>query len=313
MTSRETYYSELEQLYTRLDSDLPKSSGNPCGTCKACCTATVATRHQVTALELDYIEYRGTRVDAFRRFLARTEGIDTCPFYQNGCTVYKQRPVSCRLFGHYRSSDTAMPEVCVFRGQEHIFQVADYQNTVPEAEQLLNLSRAYWAHRVQRSPIPGSATGPQTQDAVGKALEQLAAGDIQSAFAHFRGDWEKNPFNLYAFSLVAEPAGRPDLACQALGHALQQAPASPDLWFRLGCVLFALNDRESSMEAFARTVEFYPEHGEAWGMLGMHHLLKSQHEEAIDCLEKAVLLRPHDQGLQRRLETTRQEAAQQKP
>lgn len=308
------YFHHLIELYSRLERELPKHEGNPCGDCAVCCTSDGLNQHNVTALELDYLEENvgSGKIDEFRTFLKRDGEIPICPYYQNGCTVYQFRPYSCRVFGHYRRADTQLPEVCVFRGQEHIFGVGEYRTTVPEGEELIELSRYYWAHRKQRPVIEDTAyQAAGLEDSLGKALECLSSGDVASALEEMEHEEANDPFTLYSKSLILEEAGRPDLACAVLEEALEQAPESPDLWHRLGCSLFALGDRDGSERAFKRVVQYHPGHGQAWGLLGMHHLIKSDFRGATDCLEKAVRLLPGNPVFVARLEQARQAAAMQ--
>lgn len=302
------YFRQLTDLYKRLEGELRPQPGNPCGDCHVCCTGDGLSQHNVTALELDYLEEHvgQERIDDFRRFLKRDGEISLCPYYEGGCTVYTARPYSCRVFGHYRRQDTKFPEVCVFRGQEHIFQVGQYREVVPESEELIELSRYYWAHRRQRDALEDSehqAAG--LEDHLGRALESLQAGDLAGALAEMDHEDSEDPFTLYSKSLILEEAGRPDLACTVLEKALAQAPESPDLWHRLGCSLFALGDRDASERAFHRVVEYHPEHGQAWGLLGMHKMLKGNFQSATECLEKAVDLLPGQQVFLTRLEQAR--------
>ena len=311
---RSKYFRQLADLYARLDGELPTFEGNACGDCYVCCTSDGLNQHKVTALELDYLEkHQGSeKIDEFRLFLKRDGEIPLCPYYRDGCTVYEHRPYSCRVFGHYRRNDTKLPEVCVFRGQEHIFGVGEYRDTVPEGEELIELSHYYWAHRVQRTMVEDTAyQAAGLEDPLGKALECLLGGDVASALEEMEHEEAADPFTLYSKSLILEEAGRPDLACSVLEQALEQAPESPDLWHRLGCSLFALGDREASERAFRRVVEYHPSHGQAWGLLGMHRLLKADFEKATDCLERAVELLPDNPVFSTRLQQAKAAWAQQ--
>ena len=305
---RARYFQELADLFARLDAELPTFEGNICGDCNVCCTSDGLNQHNVTALEVDYIEARvgPEKIDEFRTFLKRDGEVPLCPYYQGGCSIYEYRPYSCRVFGHYRRSDTKLPEVCVFRGQEHIFGVGEYRETVPEGEELIELSRYYWAHRVQRSKLEDTAyQAAGLEDALGKALDHLSSGDLASALEEMEQEEATDPFTLYSKSLILEEAGRPDLACTVLEQALEQAPEAPDLWHRLGCSLFALGDREASERAFRRVVEYHPGHGPAWGLLGMHRLLKADFRKAAECLERAVEILPDNPVFTARLAQAR--------
>lgn len=295
----------LSELYERLESELPEVEGNPCGDCNVCCTSDGLTHHNVTALELDYIELSvgPEKIETFRQFLKRDGEIPLCPYYDGGCTIYEVRPYSCRVFGHYRREDTSLPDVCIFRGQEHLFARGEYRDTVPEADDLIRLSRDYWAHRIQRPSTEDThyqAAG--LDDSLGRALDLLADGDVSGALSEMESESADDPFTLYSQSLMLEEAGRPDLACDVLERALDQAPESPDLWHRFGCSLFALGEQEESERAFRRAVRYHPGHGQAWGLLGMHRLMKGDLLEASSCLSEAARLLPGNQVFRARLE-----------
>lgn len=306
---RARYYEELSELYSKLEDQLPQQAGNPCGECHACCTSDGLNQHNVTSLELDYLEERvgSERIEEFRTFLKRDGEIPLCPYYAEGCSIYPYRPYSCRVFGHFRREDTGMPEVCVFRGQEKIFGVGEYRATVPQSGELTALTRRYWAHRVQRRDLEDvvyQAAG--LEDSLGQALDALSSGDVASALETMAAEDSNDPFTLYSKSLVLEEAGRPDLACELLQEALLQAPESPDLWHRLGCSLFALGHQDASERAFQNVVNHYPEHTQAWGLLGMHRMLNSDFQKAVEYLQRAVEIAPENAAFQARLEQARQ-------
>lgn len=305
---RVSYFKKLAELFQSLEAELPEQLGNPCGDCNVCCTSDGLTSHNVTAIELDFIECSvgPEKLDDFRLFLKRDGEIPLCPYYEGGCSIYEVRPFSCRVFGHYRRVDTFLPEVCVFRGQEHIFGVGEYQNTVPQSEELIFLSRAYWAHRIQRPSMETHYQAAGLEDSLGRALDLLSQGDASAALEEMEQESADDPFTLYSKSLMLEEAGRPDLAFELLQRALEQAPESPDLWHRLGCTLFALGDRQNSEAAFRRAVHYHPKHGQAWGLLGMHRFMSADFNEAAFCLQKAVDIFPDNPVFLSRLQQARE-------
>ncbi len=289
---REQLLHQLEALFENLESQLDSSEGNPCGSCQECCTTRGASVHHVQAIEFDLLETRvgPEKVEQFRAFAARRGHQEVCPYYHQGCTVYAHRPYACRVFGHYRRVDTPLPEVCVFRGQERIFGVEDYPREMPLLEELARLNRAYWAYRLPRPELahsekPGLAvtTPPPEQ--------------------------EETPYGFYCRSLAEEEAGRPDLACQAITRALEMAPESSDLWHRLGCILFALGERQAAEQALERTVALWAGHARAWAMLGMFALLSGRPAQAVERFERALALGYQDPIVERRLEEARSSLA----
>jgi tetratricopeptide (TPR) repeat protein len=307
-------FEQLEELYRKLQDALPAAKGNPCGRCRECCTGSGLTAHNVTGLELDHIAARvGTdRLDVFLSFLARDGQVDLCPYFDEqiwGCGIYAHRPYSCRVFGHYRSDSTALPSVCVFAGQETIFGQTGYYTTVPLAQELRDLVRAYWpfrAHPFELASAPAvswSAPLAHAGDALDRALLLMGQGKLQEALLEFEAaDLPSTPYVLYCLSLVFEGLGRFDDASAALRVAKDDAPECVPLWFRLGCNLFAAGRRSEAEEAFLRTLALDSEHALAEGFLGGYYLSLGRKSLAVEHLRKAYLLEPSMPSFARLLE-----------
>lgn len=313
--AREAFFQSLEELYSALQMALPTVEGNPCGRCRECCTGRGLTRHNVTPLELDYIAARGghERLSEFRRFLERDGQVELCPYFDEerwGCGIYAHRPYSCRVFGHYRSQSTALPEVCVFRGQEKIFQVRQYFEAVPLAAELRELVRAYWPHQQEHfttPSAPGDAPSPSGLEAEGDALDQalqlMSRGELQRALSVFEeSELPSTPFVLYCLSLAFEGLERHGDAVVALQVASAEAPECPPLWFRLACNLHACGRQEESEAAFRRTLELAPEHALAHGLLGGQLLTAGRLPEALASLRAALALAPERESFRRLLQ-----------
>lgn len=303
---RQDYFKKLESLYGELQQQLPKACGNPCGSCFHCCTTSELTEHRLTALELDFIEDRvgGERIGDFKKFLGREKGL-TCPFYDQGCTIYEVRPYSCRTFGHFRREDTPLPEVCVFRGQEEIFGVREAQQRLPLSEELTRMSRDYWAHRVQRSDNVSVYQAAGLQPDLASAFDLLDEGQLEEAVAVAVNHRDQDPFSLYCKSFVCEMAGELELAEELALAALKQAPDCADLWSRLGAVQITLQRYEWARTSLERCVLLHPADADGWGLLGMLNLKDERPAQALDCLERAVALTPHKAVYQQWLEVAR--------
>jgi Fe-S-cluster containining protein len=310
----------LEELYQRLEQALPKASGNPCGRCRECCTGGGLSRHNVTAIELDLIALRvGTeRLTEFRRFLRRDGQVELCPYFDEqiwGCGIYRHRPYSCRVFGHHRSSDTRLPDVCVFSGQERIFEVAQYYQAVPLAAELRELSRGYWpyqrehfpnAERLEQAGFDSHPTAAPAGDALDRSLLRMASGELEQALQELEAsDLPSTPYVLYCLSLIFEGLARHDDAVTALEVALEQAPECCPLWFRLACNLTSLGQLWRAEQAFRRSIELQPEHSQAHGLLGGLLLGQGLATAALPLLERAQDLDPSSEPIRRLLQRAR--------
>lgn len=319
----------------RLGNELPSFSGNPCGRCRECCTGKGLTSHNVTVLELELIAERvgEERLESFRRFLQRTGEIEVCPYFDEkiwGCGIYEVRPYSCRVFGHHRSRQSRLPEVCVFAGRESIFGVGEYLVKVPLAAELKELARSFWPYQREYqvpsgydspsgcdvpSERPEDTSHPEGMshlnrdssprspgievasysegDALDRVLNLMNQGRLLEALAEFEASaLPSTPYVLYCLSLVFEGLERHGDACTALQVAIEQAPDCAPLWFRLGCNRYSLGQLESGAEAFQRTVELNPKHALAHALLGSHYLSQSKLGKARFHLAQSLALRP---------------------
>ena len=310
---KEDLFRALAELFQALGSELPISGAdNPCGTCRECCTGTGLNLHNVTALELDFIESRvgPEKLPSFRRFLKRDGEVEVCPYFDEeswGCGIYEVRPFSCRLFGHFRSQESRLPEVCVFRGQEEIFQTTSYYQAVPQAEALRTLVRRYWPFQASRTiefstPVSDEASPEPWGDALEQALFWQARGELQKALETLaESDLEQTPYALYCLSLILEGLGLQADAVQALEEALLEAPDCAPLHFRLACNLYGCGGHDDAVIHFKRTLDLCPEKIEAWALLGAHYLRNGSSEEARTCLVRALELDPQNSTYERML------------
>ncbi|MHB2015841.1 MAG: YkgJ family cysteine cluster protein, partial [Candidatus Xenobia bacterium] len=192
----------LERLYQNLEAALPQSGGNPCGQCYECCTGAGLSRHRVSELELGYLRERvgPERVEDFRQYAERARGENgelrfaVCPYYDtetHRCGVYAFRPFSCRVFGHFRADTTHMPQRCVFRGRERVFEPRQYLDTVPLARELRQLMRAWeptTGHAVRY--VSPDAAAAQLPDALDLAFLDAADPVDRAITRQVKGDWE---------------------------------------------------------------------------------------------------------------------------
>jgi tetratricopeptide (TPR) repeat protein len=327
--NRERLFGLLEDLYRRLENSLKTDSipsvgeqGNPCGRCRECCTSDGLTFQNVTELEFEYIEDRvgPHRAQAFREFVKRDGGREVCPHFDEeiwGCGIYSHRPYSCRVFGHYRIRETELPNVCVFRGQEHLFEARSFYQEVPEADRLRELSRLFWPFWAdeygsknqtavggpESGPLLRSGTSLHLGDPLDQALALQAQGDLQGALELLaQSDIEETPYALYCLSLILEGLGHYEDAARALEQALQDAPECGPIHFRRACNLLAVGRTEAATVALRQTVELTPDHVQALGLLGGQLLRDGLFKEAAEHLLEAVRLDPQNASLRRLLD-----------
>ena len=304
---KERFFKLLEELYGKLDEELrsSKNKENTCGTCRECCTGSGLSQHRVTSLEFEFVESRvgSESIQTFRKFTERDGQVELCPYFDEeiwGCGIYEHRPFSCRVFGHHRSEDTVLPEVCIFRGQESIFRNETYYESVPKASDLRSLVRRYWPY--SNAPVSSSYENTELEDslefqgdALDRALFLQSQGDLPQALEVLAvSDLEQTPYSLYCLSLILEGLKLHKDACRALEEALLEAPECSTLHFRLACNRFPNNQPELAAESLERVLCLEPDHVQAMALLAGYFLQNGKRTEARVRLEKAKLLDPED-------------------
>lgn len=291
-------FEQLSSLYARLEESLNHADTNSCGSCYLCCTSKELDQHNVTSVEVDYLEHHvgAEKLSLFIEFLGRKSGPEVCPYYQDGCTVYQHRPYSCRVFGHHRSKATELPEVCVFKGQEKIFSRGSFFQEVPEAQELTDLSRTYWPNRTRRDEAQAStlfqAAGLEAD--LAQALDFVAQGNYEQAVERALNYEPSDPFSQYCRALILEQAQQPGLAVSVLIDALNDTPHSADLWYRLGSAFLLTGQLPNSEKSFEKAVQLDPGFAQAWGMLGLCRLQRNELDGARVALNKAIALDGED-------------------
>jgi tetratricopeptide (TPR) repeat protein len=314
---------ELERLYHNLDRVLPSPPGNPCGRCRECCTAAGLTQHRVSQLELDYIAERAgpEKVEDFRRYAAREPGASPlCPYYEletARCGIYRFRPFSCRIFGHFRAEGTHLPAGCVFAGQETVFPRRSYLQVVPLARELRDLLREHLGLRppghgrymeagsARLSPEQGEFFDPE--DPLDRALLFQVAGQPERALEELLGALEqrgRTPYMLYSLGIVYEQMGRPREALEVFREASDQVPEAAAYHYHVGYNCLELGDREAAFEAFARTARLDAGHSLALGLMGYLKVIEGQLEAGAELLQQAVQADPANGTFRLRLGLT---------
>jgi Flp pilus assembly protein TadD/Fe-S-cluster containining protein len=327
-SAQDRLFGELEELYQQLTDFLPKPSGNPCGTCRACCTSTGVNRQSVTDLELDFIADRvgPEKVLAFQAFAGREKDREgrhlftLCPYYNEeavGCEIHAQRPFSCRTYGPYRLEGTRFPEDCSFDGQEKVIPRGGTYQEIPLADTLRHHSREYWPFRGHR--IVGHANQAaiesiqsmesvltiEVDDPVDSGLMAMARGEFQQALESLEteGKAEEEPFRLHHLAMLLTIQDRHQEANAVLNQCLVLAPDSWDVRYNLALNLYNLGDLQGAFHGFLRAAQLNPLHALAWGFLGYLGLSAGQPAEAVTFFETAVQLDPENSTFRFRLAT----------
>lgn len=323
-------FTQLQDLYQQLEQALPEHQGNPCGTCKACCTAEGVSRQSLTDLELDYIADRvGPDIThAFRAYTAREKDaqgqflFEVCPYYSEelqGCGIHQHRPFACRAYGPYRLEGTIFPEDCVFIGHEKLVPRGKGYLEIPLAREVRDLSRAYWPHTGPRivahtnqanlessGQLSQDLEGTETTDELDKAFIALALGQTEVALEELQKPRAENEeaFRLHHLGLVLTTLERHQEARVVLDQCLKLAPQSWELHYNLALNSFKLGDHQNAVAAFLKTVELNPLHGLAWGFLGYLALSRKLLDNAVEFFENATRVDPENATFRLRLGTT---------
>ncbi|MDQ6525921.1 tetratricopeptide repeat protein [Nocardioides sp. LHD-245] len=139
-----------------------------------------------------------------------------------------------------------------------------------------------------------SATLSAADRLVQTGLQQLDAGDDVKARATFENVLELDPDNVYAhynLGLLAQEAGKQDVAIERYDAALATDPAFAPALYNKGIVL-ETTDLDASVELYRRAVAADPEMAAAHMRLGFALLHLGETEEAEEHLATGVELDP---------------------
>lgn len=290
--------ARLGALYENLDRALPASTANPCGQCRECCTAAGVERHTVSELEIEYLAHHvgAARAEDFRRYAGRQEDcasgdvrFDTCPFYETAgarCSVYRFRPFSCRVFGHYRSADVQLPEPCVFRDTVRVYG-AGASPLAAITLHLTELTRARQSLGLDVSTTYGDEFERARQHQINGEYDQALAL-LEEARARV-GD---TATVLHGLAVVLE-LKRDHAAARLLFERLADMdPQNAALYYQAGFNAAAEGDYPAAVAHLSRAVELDPGHAMALGFLGYIHLMAQRYDEAAVLLGRALEIDP---------------------
>ena len=238
------------------------------------------------------------KVTLFRRYLAREQDAKgqlvfrECPnLGPGGCTVHEYRPLSCRLYGHFRGRSTDFFEHCVFRGKETVFPDHQEHLLSPGQARLTELSIEYLSY------FPASACGataplkePQTE--VEMASHLLVVGQyaeavqiLQRLTAH-----ERSPNLILMLAEGYEALGDYANAISTLDEAITISPDNPELYSRKGSNLLWSGRLLEARQALEQSLRMAPDRRNAHGLLGFTCQLSGDLSVARHHLCRAVEL-----------------------
>jgi tetratricopeptide (TPR) repeat protein len=270
----------LRDLYRRLDGALAPASGNPCGSCFACCTGPGLTVQNVLSLEIEHLADRYGRpaAETFAAYAERRRdergGLlhEVCPFYEKGCTIYPDRPYSCRVFGHFKMRGTALPEGCVFEPSVRAVSGGGYFKDVPLSRELRDLQRQWDARR------------PRRPDDRVESPEELLA----------RVKANIDPLDPSDLALVAQMEGRIDEAVALIEQACVERPDDPFVHLARGNLLDEVGRGVEARGAYQRSLALDDSNVRAWMHLGFASIEQGDPLEARSAFAHAVERQPDD-------------------
>ena len=296
------FYIAIAEVYQTVSLASPKVEGNPCGACRTCCTSAAAS-HKVSDLELATMEWHlgAERVAPFRRYLQREKAVDgtalmeNCPMLgPDGCTVHEYRPMSCRLYGHFRAESTPLFEHCVFQGQETVF--ADHQEHLltPGQPELTELNLDYLSYFPPTFGAGSIREKPylEAQTPMEKASELKCLGEFAAArdlLLELRVERD-TPNLLLMLAECHEALADYSDAIEVLEAAMKLSPMNPELYTRLGANHLWLGQLEPSAKALQHSLKLASDRRNAQGLMGTVCQLQADLTSARLHLARAVEL-----------------------
>ena len=239
------------------------------------------------------------RVAPFRRYLKREKtesgalAFEKCPFLEDrGCTVHEVRPMSCRLYGHFRSQSQTLFEHCVFRGRETVF--ADHQEHLltPGQPELTELNLEYLSY----FPPEGEASQDWTPFEPQTPLELASELKYQGQFAQARDllqqlrEQGENANLLLMLAQCHEALGEYNDALNVLTTAISRSPHNPELHTLRGANHLWLGQLREAEGAFLQSIALAPDRRNVQGLLGLVYQLQGALLPAKQHLARAVEL-----------------------
>ena len=137
-----------------------------------------------------------------------------------------------------------------------------------------------------------------------KALQLHQSGKLRSAEAAYRRIIAKNPRHVDTnnlLGLLCIQTRRFPLAINWIESALQEKPDDPQAHYNLGIALKEVDRLDDATVHFQQCVDLDSNNAEAYNALGNILRMQRQHERAVACFEKALLIQPAHVDFRRNL------------
>lgn len=241
------------------------------------------------------------KVEPFRRYLAREKGVDGSSLIENcpmlgpeGCTIHEFRPMSCRLYGHFRGESSPLFDHCVFVGQETIFPDHQEHLLTPGQPELTELNLDYLSYFPSSGGAQMVRETPyfEAQTPMEKASELKCLGEFAAArdlLLRLRQERD-TPNLLLMLAECHEALAEYSEALGVLDAALRLSPNNPELHTRVGANHLWMGQVEASAEALRHSLTLAPDRRNAQGLLGAVYQLQGYLEGAKHHLTLAVAL-----------------------
>ncbi|MGH8670477.1 MAG: tetratricopeptide repeat protein [Burkholderiales bacterium] len=139
-----------------------------------------------------------------------------------------------------------------------------------------------------------SASGQQTRQHFGAALQHHQAGRLAQAEALYRRVLAVQPRNaavLNLLGIVVSQTGRHDDAANLIGSAIEVDPKLADYHHNLGNVLRDQGKFEDAAAAYRHALQIKPDYAEVHNSLGLVRKLQGKPDDATECFKRAVALK----------------------
>ena len=294
------FYREVSRIYAETSKTLPSPPENVCGDCRSCCRAATMS-HKVSRLEFDTLEFQigKEKTDRFRTYIKREKDASgqfifpECPnLDERGCGIHEHRPLSCRLYGHFRTEATPLIDHCVFKGTETILSSEEEREGLPGNAMIRELDLEYASFYGQAEATLPQAAQPKITDEFDLALKLIAVQRHEDAILVLENLMTQNPATFVKQTLAAtyNDLGLHNKAVIMLVQALETETNSPQLYYELGRALFSLKRYEEARMGFTESVRLAPTLSMAQGLLGLSYSADGLVKEGLEHLLVAYSL-----------------------
>lgn len=294
-----TYLNELAGIYDRLEKHIASSGilkkDHFCGDCVRCCL--FLYRFPVSSLEISYIsefyrdrEHPAAYIDFLNGRLQTADGSRArCPYSRpEGCSIYKARPMCCRLYGF--SPFRPLYENCAY------LAIRKEANTLwrklnPLFKDFIDLKFDYYRAEMEtRKPLTVS-------DHLDRGSIYLADHNLERAREEFEEALSLNPRDPISHSYVGwlhEMSGDLESALKKYRFALKLDPQDYTTHLKCGFLLHGMQRLEESFEHYKKALEIDPCNAQAWGNIGLIYVSTGQWKEAEMAYLKALEFEPEN-------------------